>query len=150
METKRFFQYEIIINVLVSSSPFLSIHMLWLYRHFKLLILSVRGPFSDVRICLSICLISVHITLCILLRRWFRIDPALCQCIVCRGWGRCGGGGASTWFDLTNNTLIAWENTNGANCRAEWKKQNAYTHNASSDHCTVFRYCSTPPPPPPK
>ena len=36
METKGFFQFEIIINVLVSSFCFIWIHnMLWVYDHYK-------------------------------------------------------------------------------------------------------------------
>ena len=35
METKGFFQFEIIINVLVSSFRFIWIPMLWVYGHYK-------------------------------------------------------------------------------------------------------------------
>ena len=141
-----FSQFEIIINVLVRSSRFLSIHMLWLYRHFKLLILSVRGPFSDVRICLSICLISVHITLCILLRRWFSIDPALCQCIVCRGVGEGWGWGCQymIWLDKQHVDRVGKYKRCGLSCRV--KKQNAHTQFFQrSLHC-IQVLLHTPPP----
>ena len=35
METKGFFRFEIIINVLISSSRFIWIPMLWVYDHYK-------------------------------------------------------------------------------------------------------------------
>ena len=41
METKKFLQFENIINVLASSFRFISIPMLWVYDHYKCLILSV-------------------------------------------------------------------------------------------------------------
>ena len=51
METNGFIQYEIIINVLVNFCfRFIQIHMLWVYGHYKCLIIPVRGPTSDVRI----------------------------------------------------------------------------------------------------
>ena len=39
-----FFQFEIIINVSVSSFRFIWIPMLWVYGHYKYFTLSVRGP----------------------------------------------------------------------------------------------------------
>ena len=44
--TKVFFQFEIVINVLVSSFRFIWIPLLWVYCHYKLLILSAS---TDVR-----------------------------------------------------------------------------------------------------
>ena len=35
METKGFFQFEIIINVLVNSFRFFWIRMVWVYGHYK-------------------------------------------------------------------------------------------------------------------
>ena len=37
METKGFFQFEIIINVLVSFFRFIWIHMSWVYGHYNVL-----------------------------------------------------------------------------------------------------------------
>ena len=45
-----FFQFDIIINVLVSSFWFIWIQMLWVYGQYKCLVFSVRGPSLDVRI----------------------------------------------------------------------------------------------------
>ena len=50
METKGFFQFESIINVLVSSFCFIWIPMLGVYGHYKYFTLSVRGSTLDVRI----------------------------------------------------------------------------------------------------
>ena len=47
---KGFFQFEIIINVLVGSYYFIWIAVLWVYGHYNFLILSARGSTSDVRI----------------------------------------------------------------------------------------------------
>ena len=45
MDSKGFFQFEIIINVLASSFRFIWIPMLWVYAHFNFLILSVWGSY---------------------------------------------------------------------------------------------------------
>ena len=42
---QRVFQFEIIINDLPCSFCFIWISVLWVYGHYKFLILSVRGPF---------------------------------------------------------------------------------------------------------
>ena len=47
---RGFIQFEIIINVLVSSFWFIWIPMLWVYNHYKMFTLTARGWFLDVRI----------------------------------------------------------------------------------------------------
>ena len=55
MERKGFFQSEIILNVLVSSSRFIWSPMLWVYCYYKCLILSTAGSTLDVTIwCLKL------------------------------------------------------------------------------------------------
>ena len=49
METKGFFQFEIIINVLVTSFRFIWIPILWIYGQYKYF-LSMRGPSLYVKI----------------------------------------------------------------------------------------------------
>ena len=44
------FPFEIIINVLVTFSRYICIHISWVYGHYKYFNSSVRGPSSDVRI----------------------------------------------------------------------------------------------------
>ena len=43
MEIKGFFQFEIIIDVLVSSFRFIRIPLLWVYDQYKYFTLTVRG-----------------------------------------------------------------------------------------------------------
>ena len=50
METKGFFQFEIIINVLGSSFRFIWIPMLWVCDIINMFTLTVRGVTLDVRI----------------------------------------------------------------------------------------------------
>ena len=44
------FQFEIIINVIVSPSRFILIPMLWVYGHYNFFMISVQGSTLDVKI----------------------------------------------------------------------------------------------------
>ena len=67
METKEFFQFEIIINVLVISFCLIWIHMLWVYGHYKYFILSAGGPNLYVKIWRLLTQDSVRVVQCIML-----------------------------------------------------------------------------------
>ena len=49
METKVFFQFEIITNVLVSFSCFIWIPMLWVYGYYKSFYIYSAGVVDDLR-----------------------------------------------------------------------------------------------------
>ena len=52
IESKGYFHFKIMINVLVGSFRFSGLPMLWVCGHYKYFTLSVRGPTLDVRIIL--------------------------------------------------------------------------------------------------